>query len=552
MVDPGSTETGVLRECLRLARNGRAEAAEAECRSALDRFPDSLQLKIFLSRILIGRRDYERTYATLSPSLGEGFNRSDFCYNLGLALKGLGRLEEAAQWVHRAAELDPESWLPQAKLGQIQLMLFRPEEAEKSLTRAHLKNRSDVPTLVNLGHANVDLGNYATANRLLQQASETGQVPALVAQQRGSLAELLGDYDAATVHFQNAISADNRLTIARVGLAYSRKVIDPEDSNLRALLGLAEDPKLESIDRGLAHYAVAKSLEDLANYDGAMPHYDSANEAFLNHQAHIGKRFEADEYRARCQKLADFPSTTPREYLDAARSNSSKPVFVIGMIRSGTTLVEQMLGRHPAIAPGGELRFWTSIGAEILRGGVDRPEFLKEAVNDYLRLLETISPTDPRVVDKMPTNYHLLGLLLELFPNATFIHCKRNPIDTAISIYTTKYKGSPDFGHSRPNIAIGYSTYLELMKKFAVRHSCDRLTEVSYEALVQNPAAEMERLLSFIGVGWDPACLEPEKSKQPVTTPSSWQVRQPIYASSIRRSERFSGWLPDFKELEGL
>jgi tetratricopeptide (TPR) repeat protein len=411
--------------------------------------------------------------------------------------------------------------------------------------------------MINLAHARMDLGDQASVNDLLTRASESGKEPALVAHQRGNLAETLGDYDSAVEQYTSAITIDPNFVRARVGMAYTRKVNDPDDPNLLALEELAQKGTIEDLDRGLTHYAIAKSREDLKQYSKAMVHYDAANAVFLDFQARIGKRFEEAEYRERSQKLADYAAQVPESTYLKARSDSRKPVFIVGMIRSGTTLVEQMLGRHPQIAPGGELRFWTQVGAKILQGKADGPGFLKKAVADYLTQLDRISATAPRVVDKMPTNYHLLGLLLRLFPEATFIHCKRDAVDTAVSIYTTKYKGSPDFGHHRGHIVSGYLTYLDLMKRYQAEasepsFSGARIVQVKYEALVANPREPLQAILDAIGVEWDPACLEPEKSDQVVSTPSAWQVRQPIYTSSVRRADRFPAWAEDFEPLSGL
>jgi tetratricopeptide (TPR) repeat protein len=546
------TAVSALAECLKLARGGRHPEAESSCRQALTLFSESAELRIFLSRILLARQDYQGTYDVLVPAMEGSANRGDLYYNFGLALKGLGRLEEALIWVQRAADLDPGTPVLRAKLGQIQLMVFRPEEAAKNLRLAHRGNPADVSTIINLAHANMDLGNFAAAEELLQGASGSEKERALVAQQRGSLAETLGDFEAALNYYSIAIEANPGLLRARVGIAYARKTVSRDDPNLRALEGMIRDGAIEELDRGLVHYAIGKSLEDLKEYEGAMLHYDVANAVFLDFQAQIGKRFEENEYQERCNKLADYAAAVPDSVIREARSESARPVFIVGMIRSGTTLVEQMLGRHSRIAPGGELRFWTSIGAQILQDKAEEPRFLKRAVDDYEHLLNRISELSPRVVDKMPTNYHLLRLLLRLFPNATFIHCKRDAVDTAISIYTTKFKGSPDFGHSRSHIVSGYLTYLELMKKVAGEYVGDRLIEVRYEDLVANPREQLERMLDAIGVEWEPACLEPERSTQPVATPSAWQVRQPIYSTSVRRADRFPAWKSDFQLLAGL
>ena len=148
-----------------------------------------------------------------------------------------------------------------------------------------------------------------------------------------------------------------------------------------------------------------------------------------------------------------------------------------------------------------------------------------------------------RVTDKMPMNYMVVGLIQLLFPNAPIIHCRRDPVDTCLSIYMTPYAAPPDFAYDREDIAFGYREYQRVMAHWSRALPVGRMLEVQYEELVEDPEPNIRRLLEYCGLSWDPACLSPEKNERVVDTPSKWQVRQPMYKTSVGRAQHYAPWL---------
>jgi hypothetical protein len=202
------------------------------------------------------------------------------------------------------------------------------------------------------------------------------------------------------------------------------------------------------------------------------------------------------------------------------------------------------------VTAGGELSFWSDH---------DRPPTdLKNASEatdldmaaDYISALRAISPTAERVTDKMPFNFGLLGIIHRMLPKATIIHCRRHPIDTCLSIFTTSFEGNLDFAGDRRTLVAFYRQYERLMDHWRRVLAADRLVEVQYEDLVADPEPHSRRLIAACGLEWDDACLSPDKNRRQVTTASLWQARQPIYKSSVERWRRYEPWLGDLRQLD--
>jgi hypothetical protein len=232
-------------------------------------------------------------------------------------------------------------------------------------------------------------------------------------------------------------------------------------------------------------------------------------------------------------------------------SGSHLPVLIVGMPRSGSTLLEQILSSHPEIGSAGELFFWHPHGLEWGRAGLRHlnPQHLGAIGDDYVRLLRASAPNALRVIDKNLLNFQWLGLIWQAFPNARFIHCRRHPVDTCLSIYFTLFMLPQDYMSDRGDLAFCYRQYERLMGHWRRVLPPDRFIEVDYQALVEDREREARRLIAFCGLDWDDACLKHEANRRPVRTASVWQARQPIYRSSLERWRRYEPWLGELRQL---
>jgi hypothetical protein len=227
------------------------------------------------------------------------------------------------------------------------------------------------------------------------------------------------------------------------------------------------------------------------------------------------------------------------------------PLLIVGMPRSGTTLVERIVSSHPRATGRGELPFWSEEGPAWLEAPLDaRSGRAAEVRAAYLRVLRAGTAGHVlRATDKMPFNFFWLGLVHRLFPRARFVHCRRHPVDTCLSIYTTQFGVSWPFASSRADLALYYRLYARLMDHWRAVIPPERLLEVDYEDVVADPDASARRLVAFAGLPWDDACLAPEKNPDAVRTANKWQARQPVYRTSTERWRRYEPWLGELREL---
>jgi Sulfotransferase family len=314
---------------------------------------------------------------------------------------------------------------------------------------------------------------------------------------------------------------------------------------------LAEQPGLDAASRIAVRFGLGKAFDDLGEYAEAMRHYDAGNQLRATWErldrAGLAAQMDSTIALFNAETLERAAQSLPRP----ERPGDDMPVFIVGMVRSGTTLIEQILSSHPAVAAGGELSFWQTrvSGWRILTIGPAEALTLAEAADDYRALLRKIGPEALRVTDKAPANLELLGIIRLAFPHARIIHCRRRPIDTCLSIYFTNFLERHDFAWNRGDLVFFYRQYERLMDHWRRVLPSGRFTEVEYEAMVANPEAETRRLVAFCGLDWDDACLAPEQNQRVVKTQSMWQARQPLYKTSVARWRRYEPWLGELREL---
>jgi tetratricopeptide (TPR) repeat protein len=362
----------------------------------------------------------------------------------------------------------------------------------------------------------------------------------------GNLHSDFGRFDQARACFERAIAIAPLLAGSYYDLVRCRPVTSNDDGLLQAMQAALATPGLEAGQRLRLHLAIGKAAEDLGDYALAMQHFDAADAVRRGSVSFDSAAFstEIDRLIARC---------TPELMARAPELGSpdATPVLIIGMPRSGTTLVEQIVSMHPEVGAGGELHFWNQRGAEWHRSvaaGNETP-FLAKAAADYLGVLRAIAPRAARVTDKMPFNFLWAGLIHMAFPRATIIHCRRVAIDTALSIHQTHFRPGLAFPTGGAELVAYFRDYQRLIDHWRSVLPADRLIEVDYEDLTRAPEPVIRRIIAACGLAWDDACLRPESNPRAVNTPSKWQARQPIYRTSVARWRRYEPWLGPLRAL---
>jgi tetratricopeptide (TPR) repeat protein len=317
---------------------------------------------------------------------------------------------------------------------------------------------------------------------------------------------------------------------------------------------IIDRPKLTTFDRMYLSYALGKAYESAKQYEQAIQHFDKANELAFQ-VFNEGRRLDYDVARTTNDCLMDLYSQEFLAEYSRYGSSSETPIFIVGMIRSGTTLTDQIVSSHHMVSSAGEQPFWKLDGSRITHkwftSGVDLKD-IRLMERDYLSVLNAVAGPNDRISDKQPLNYELLGIIHTVFPKAKIIHIRRNPVDTCVSIYSTHFGGGPNFAYKQGNIVFHYREYLRLMEHWRQVLPAESFFELDYEQLVADKENVVRQVIDFCGLPWDDACLHHENKVSMVTTPSRWQARQPVYSTSVERWRNYEPWLGAFLELKDV
>lgn len=534
-----------LAEIRRLREAGRFAGALARLTQVLKSHPDNVAAltEFGLAHLGAGRPDaavppFQRAVA-LAPKAAHGH------YHLGLALEQLGREFPAIAAFRQAVVLQPD--LLDALQQLASLLRIQGEEAEaRACDRRIVAAGPDAPLgLVSRARLLAEDGQVAAAEACLKQALAVEPANVTVLGTLGTLMRELGRFPEAINYLQQAIDARPALATAYHDLVQLKK-IDAGDRPLLAQMdALLERDGLPGHDRTTLHFALGKAHDDLGEYAAAIRHFDAANRLARSTISFDRAQFGASVNRV----IATFTAGFFAEHA-ALGSAEEAPLLILGMPRSGTTLVEQIVSSHPQVAAGGELVFWHK-QAEAFgrRGAAPTQAYLDSVAQEYLALLRRIAPDAARVTDKMPSNSLWLGLIHLTFPKARIIHCRRDPIDTCLSNYFSHFQTRRGFAYDRGDLVYYYRCHERLMAHWRAALPPGTLFEVEYERLIADRAAATRELIAFCGLDWNDVCLRPQDNRRTVRTASAWQVRQIPYSSSVGRWRHYEPWLGEFRQL---
>jgi tetratricopeptide (TPR) repeat protein len=376
--------------------------------------------------------------------------------------------------------------------------------------------------------------------RMLRQMLVRDPANALAQDLLGNLLAESGRFEEARDCFMRAIEHAPLMAGSYYDLVRCRPVARAEAGIAAAMEAALATPGLEEAHRMRVYLALGKVADDLGDYAVAMQHFDSAD-ALRERSV----SFDSAEFDTEINRMIERCGSDLIARAREVGCSDAMPVLIVGMPRSGTTLLEQIVSSHPEVSGGGELNFWNERGARWLQAGHAGSEqpFLREAAGDYLRVLRAIGPRAARVTDKMPFNFLWAALVHLAFPRATIIHCRRAAIDTALSIHQTLFHPSLAFPTGGEKLVAYFRSYRRLTDHWRRVLPPARFIEVDYEDLTREPESVIRRIIAACGLAWDDACLCPELNPRAVKTPSKWQTRQPIYRHSVERWRRYEPWL---------
>jgi tetratricopeptide (TPR) repeat protein len=535
-------------EFLRAGRPGDAIAPLQEV-ATLQPSNAAIHHDLGLACLEVGR--LPEAIAALQQAVACNPRYADAHFCVGIALERLGNFRDAIAAYGRATQLDSlltEAWF---RAGALIFIVGHRDNALGCFRRAAATGGRT--SFGRLGKARALLieDRNREAEQVLREMLVADPIDAMAYDLLGILLSELGRFDEARACFERAIAIAPLLAGSYYDLVRCRPITRDDDGLLPQMQAALTTPGLEAAQRQRIHLAIGKAADDLGDYALAMQHFDAADAVRRGSGSFDSAAFsnEIDRLIARCT----------REWIASTRelgNSDATPVLIIGMPRSGTTLVEQIISSHPQVEAGGELPFWTERGAEWFRPDAlsnEKPfvasEFLAKAATDYLVVLRAIAPQAARVTDKMPFNFLWAGLIHAVFPQAMIIHCRRAAIETALSIHQTHFHSSLAFPTGGAELIAYFRSYERLMTHWRGVLPSDRFFEIDYEDLTLTPQPIIRQLISACGLAWDDACLRPESNPRAVRTPSKWQTRQPIYRASVERWRHYELWLGPLRAL---
>jgi tetratricopeptide (TPR) repeat protein len=568
----GDDPNNALLLALALRLNGQLAESIAAFERVKQLNPTDAVIDLEQSRLLsiVGRLDEARAAVdravALQPASPLAHSR------LAEFLLQSGQLDEADAACRRAIELNPRMPSFYVQLGQVLNRKNLPGEAQSAciaalecapdcasafLARAELLAdlKAFDEALADYRRAILllpdDAGPLVSMSRTLQARGDFAKAElscrrALTIDERSAPAwECLGRLYQITGQFEKSVECLRRsLEIAPSGVASLHLVMMPhpvQPAETQQLAALLNSPDVAARDRVAAGFALGKVLDDAGEFDQAFSAYASANALFKTVSAQQGHFFDAQDLaRTIDQQIATF---TPGYF--AARADfgdpSDLPVFIVGMPRSGTTLVEQIAASHSRVVGAGELNEIGSIRAMLNPNApleVARQQH-RQLAQIHLAQLARMGGGAARVIDKMPANILYLGVIAALFPNARVILCERDARDTCLSCFFQLFaKNNLMFSYDLVDCATQYHQQQRITRHWKKVLPL-RMLEVQYETLVADPETQSRRIIDFLELDWQPDCLDFHKLNRPILTRSVWQVRQRIYANSVGRWKNY-------------
>jgi len=529
-------------------RMGNSKEAAAFLNRSLSIDPSSTTVRLELSKSLMDQGEFELALQDLQRVVVEAPDNVDGRILIANALRGCGRAKEGVDHLHMATELDPDNPRVHHNLGTLLSSLGQVDEPIRRYQMA-LKLKPDAWHIwVAMGQLMVSLGRLEKGERCFDIVIEhrPDYIEAIAG--KGSVLIRRGQYPEVVELLRGPIERGERevnLVLAFSNACQQMGIHDTPAAILREMLALPQSkPAASMLWHSLAHH-----LDKVGGSEEAFLAYRNANELrCLN--------FDPAHHKAATTATIKAFSREAMSQMFLSSVVDERPVFIVGMPRSGTSLIEQILSSHSQVHGAGEREHVREIAGQIARAGggslskglmFGEHASFEAGVKGFLSRLESLGQGSKYVTDKMPQNFLYLGLISRIFPGAKVIHCRRSPSDTALSIFFQNFNSTYGYSTNLSWIGAYYREYERIMKHW--KESVDLpIIDVDYESLVEDPGNQIPRLLSFLGLPLEEACLSPQNNRRVVHTASCHQVRKPIYRSSVGRSERYDSWLGAFKE----
>lgn len=538
---------------VRLAQ-GAAEEAIRLTREALALAPDFAEAHANLGTALLAIEDYAAAIAAFDKALALNPDHAEARHNLGIALLAEGRVEDAIASFEAALARRPDYAEAHVSLGNTYRRLGYWTEAQAAYHAALALRPGDPMALLGAGFTLIDKGDIEAARACFDAVPEGARQAPLAAVGKARALSLLGENEAALALVAPEaapapIPPEQVAVFGNIADKFGR-----EDEAQALIAETLQRPGLRREQRIELHFALGRLLDRMGAYDAAFTHYAAGNDL-------VQTAFDPEKFAAFAARIRAVFGPDWRARLARSGNETEAPVFIVGTPRSGTSLTEQILSQHPAVAACGE-REDIARALSLLGGGplayerhvealeaLDRDR-LEGIAADYLAAAPAAGSGAARITDKMPYNFMHLGFIAQLFPRARIVHCRREPMDSCLSCYFQRFSRGNFHTYRLAHLGAFYRVYEEMMAHWRAVLDLPIL-DLSYEALVADLEGESRRLLAFLGLEWDPRCLRFYESKRVVNTASFDQVRRPVYADSVGRWRHYADRLDPLAEALG-
>jgi tetratricopeptide (TPR) repeat protein len=518
---------------------GRLDESEASFRQAIALKPDYALAHSNLGGTLqeLGRLD--EALASLNQAIAFKPDFAEAHSNLGNSLQELGRLDEALASCRQAIALKPDFAEAHSNLGITLKELGRLDEALASCRQAIALKPDFAEAHSNLGITLKELGRLDEALASYTQAIALKPDYALAHSNIGNSLQELGRLDEALASYKQAIGLKPDFAEAHRALT-SMKKFESKDEQYSKMLELYLDKNISEEQRCHINFGLAKASEDLGDYEQAYTYYGEGNA--------LRKRLLTYDINQDVELFKQLKSSYPKIEKNSLEpdklTKNLMPVFIVGMPRSGTTLVEQIVSSHSQVTGAGELNFARQFGAAIAAGITEvNNDALLDFRQNYLNKLQNVSNGNLIVTDKMPQNFRYIGLLAAAFPEAKIIYVKRNPAAVCWANYK-QYFVSKSLGYCYGlDDVISYHKLYENLMEFWTNMLSNRIYKLDYELLTVNQESETRQLIEYLGLDWDENCLSPQNNTRSVATASNLQVRQKVYQGSSEQWKKYEPFL---------
>jgi len=538
-----------------LACLGRFDEASEQYKKAMALQPNDPGILNNLGNALYLEGNLEQAAEMLQRAVKLRPAYADAHNNLGNIYKALNDNTLAVTHFQLAVQHNPERWEAHLALADIFCSrIGHPDAAEHHYRKAVDLNPESIQAWAGLANVHRYLGRLDDALEVIRETQQIFPSERTAFAGEADILERKGDYEAAYQLASTICEQDSLEPMAADVLLRVCHRTDSYDQAVAVAKRLIDSPTVKETGKEMLRFSLGKLYDKLEDYDSAFINYQAANEI-------TDVPFDPEKHRQRIDRLIEVFSQVNIDSLPRATVDGNRPLFIVGMPRSGTSLTEQILASHPEVAGGGELNEINDIAASVrkaLKSAEDYPQCVTELTKShlnqmatrYLNKLSQYGELETYITDKMPHNFLNLGLIRLMFPECRIIHCSRDPRDTCLSIYFQSFGWLHSYGARLDWLGLYYREYHRLMQHWEAVMRPSILT-IRYEELVQDQEGVTRQMLDYCGLDWDDACLDFHKSGRIVATASYDQVRQKLYTKSRARWKNYQNHLQPLLETLG-